>query len=126
MQFRRRISSLRMSAPLPSNVHVPKNDADHAVLESLRPLKGKQFDDAYIATVGLQGHKEAIAAFQREATDGQVAQIKDAAAKALPTIQDHYQDGTGAGPQEGNIQLKATCPQNSLLQCNAGHENRNQ
>jgi putative membrane protein len=80
-----------LTAALPSNVQVPKNDADNAVLESLRPLKGKQFDDAYIEKVGLQGHKEAIAAFQREATDGQVAQIKDAAAKALPTIQHHYQ-----------------------------------
>lgn len=82
--------SRELKAALPPNVEVPENP-DRAVLKSLQPLQGKQFDDAYIAKVGLQGHREAITAFEREAATGQVAQIKAAAAKALPTIQHHYQ-----------------------------------
>jgi predicted outer membrane protein len=85
-----RLSS-ELKAALPTTVKFPENSPDRAVLESLRPLKGKQFDDAYIAKVGLQGHKEALTAFQREAAGGQIPQIKEAAAKALPTIQHHYQ-----------------------------------
>jgi putative membrane protein len=85
-----RLSS-ELKAALPSTVKVPENSPDRAVLESHCPLKGKQFDEAYIAKVGLQGRKEALAAFQREAADGQVPQIREAAAKALPTIQHHYQ-----------------------------------
>jgi putative membrane protein len=79
-----------LKAALPASFKIPQNDPDHAVLESLRPLRGKQFDDAYIAKVGLQGHREAIAAFQREANGGQVAQIREAARTALPTIKHHY------------------------------------
>ena len=70
---------------------VPESSPGRTVLESLCPLKGKQFDEAYIAKVGLQGRKEALAAFQREAADGQVPQIREVAAKALPTIQHHHQ-----------------------------------
>jgi putative membrane protein len=80
-----------LKAALPAGLKVPENSPDRAVLESLRPLKGKQFDDAYIAEVGLQGHRQAIAAFQREASSGQVPQIREAARKALPTIQHHLQ-----------------------------------
>ena len=46
---------------------VPESSPGRTVLESLCPLKGEQFDEAYIAKVGLQGRKEALAAFQREA-----------------------------------------------------------
>jgi predicted outer membrane protein len=80
-----------LKAALPASFKVPESGPDRAVLESLQPLKGKQFDDAYIATVGLQGHREAIAAFEREASGGQVAPIRQAARKALPTIKHHYQ-----------------------------------
>jgi len=80
-----------LKAALPAGVKVPENSPDRTVLESLRPLKGKQFDDAYIAEVGLQGHRQAIAAFQREVSGGQVPQIREAAHKALPIIQHHLQ-----------------------------------
>jgi putative membrane protein len=80
-----------LKAALPAGLKAPEDSPDRAVLESLQRLKGKQFDEAYIAKVGLQGHREAIAAFEREADGGQVPQIRKAAAKALPTIQHHYQ-----------------------------------
>src|ERR1700750_254608 len=39
----------------------------------------------------MQGREEALAAFQREAADRQAPQIREVAAKALRTIQHHYQ-----------------------------------
>jgi putative membrane protein len=39
----------------------------------------------------VQGHKEAVAAFEKEAADGQNPKLKKAAQDALPTIQKHYQ-----------------------------------
>lgn len=80
---------LKMAAP--HGVSVPKDNSDTTVLDSLRPLKGPQFDQAYVKAVGLQGHKEAIAAFQKEISDGQDASLKKAATDALPTIKEHYQ-----------------------------------
>jgi predicted outer membrane protein len=57
----------------------------------LRPLKGRQFDEAYVQKVGLEGHKQAIAAFEKEISEGQDASLKKAARSALPTIKEHYQ-----------------------------------
>ncbi|WP_144154383.1 DUF4142 domain-containing protein [Paraburkholderia sp. BCC1885] len=81
-------AQLKMAAP--HGVEVPKDNSDTAVLDSLRPLKGPDFDKAYIAKVGVDGHKQAIAAFEKEVSDGQNASLKKAAQKALPTIKEHY------------------------------------
>ncbi|APR35822.1 DUF4142 domain-containing protein [Paraburkholderia sp. SOS3] len=81
--------SLQLKAAVPHGVDVPK-EADTSALDSIRSLKGAEFDSAYISKFGLQGHKDAIAAFQDEAQNGQDASIKKAAQKALPTIQHHY------------------------------------
>jgi putative membrane protein len=78
---------LKMAAP--HGVAVPKDNSDPAVLDSLKGLHGKEFDTAYIQKVGVQGHQEAVQAFQKEAQDGQNASLKKAAQKALPTIQEH-------------------------------------
>jgi len=80
---------LKMAAP--HGVTVPKDNSDMEVLDALRPLKGAQFDKMYVQKVGLEGHKQAIAAFEKEISDGQNASLKKAAQKALPTIKDHYQ-----------------------------------
>ncbi|RFU44373.1 DUF4142 domain-containing protein [Paraburkholderia sp. DHOC27] len=80
---------LKMAAP--HGVVVPKDNSDMTLLDSLKPLKGAEFDKAYISKVGLEGHKEAIAAFEKEISDGQNADLKKAAQKALPTIKEHYQ-----------------------------------
>jgi predicted outer membrane protein len=79
--------SLKMAAP--HGVAVPKDNSDESVLDSLKGLQGKEFDTAYIKQVGLAGHEKAVAAFQTEADGGQNADLKKAAQKALPTIQEH-------------------------------------
>lgn len=81
-------AQLKMAAP--HGIMVPKDNSDTALLDSLKSLKGKAFDSAYIEKVGLKGHKEAMDAFQKEASNGSNAQLKAAAQKALPTIQKHY------------------------------------
>jgi predicted outer membrane protein len=79
---------LKMAAP--HGVEVPKDNSDTTILDALKPLKGKEFDQAYIQKVALEGHKQAIAAFEKEIADGQDAKLKEAAQKALPTIKEHY------------------------------------
>jgi putative membrane protein len=81
--------AMQLKAAVPHGVDVPK-DADTSALDSIRSLKGSDFDSAYISKFGVQGHKDAIAAFQDEAQNGQDASLKKAAQKALPTIQHHY------------------------------------
>jgi putative membrane protein len=78
---------LKMAAP--KGVTVPKDNSDPSTLESLKALKGKEFDTAYIQRAGVQGHQEAVAAFQTEAQQGQNAALKKAAQDALPTVQAH-------------------------------------
>jgi putative membrane protein len=80
-------AQLKMAAP--HGVKVPKDNSDTAVLASLKPLRGKEFDTAYIQQVGLDGHKKAVEAFKTEANGGQNADLKMAAQKALPTIEEH-------------------------------------
>jgi putative membrane protein len=79
----------QLKMAVPHGVSMPKG-ADTAALDSLRSLKGADFDSAYISKFGVQGHKDAIAAFQDEAQNGLDANLKKTAQKALPTIQHHY------------------------------------
>ncbi|MDR5826137.1 DUF4142 domain-containing protein [Caballeronia sp. LZ043] len=78
---------LKMAAP--HGVTVPKDNSDETVISALKPLRGKEFDAMYIKKVGLEGHQQAVEAFQKEAQEGQNADLKKAAQKALPTIQEH-------------------------------------
>jgi hypothetical protein len=39
---------------------IPKDNSDTSVIDSLRPLKGAEFDKAYVQKVGVQGYKDAI------------------------------------------------------------------
>ncbi|NML34858.1 DUF4142 domain-containing protein [Paraburkholderia antibiotica] len=71
-------------------VDVPKNDPDAAVLASINNLRGADFDKTYIEQVALAGEQKALSAFQAEIASGRDEQLKDAAKKALPTIQQHY------------------------------------
>jgi putative membrane protein len=90
---------LKMAAP--KGVTVPKDNSDTSILDTLKGLKGKEFDQAYIQKVGLQGHKEAIAAFQKEIAEGQDAKLKKAAQDAMPTIQEHYKRAQDLAAQKG-------------------------
>lgn len=80
---------LKMVAP--HGVTVPKDNSDTALLDSLRPLYDQAFDRAYVEKVGVEGHRSAVEVFRQEASQGQVAELKAAAQKALPTIEHHYQ-----------------------------------
>ncbi|SAL02913.1 membrane protein [Caballeronia fortuita] len=90
---------LKMAAP--HGVTVPKDNSDTSVLDSLKPLHGKDFDTAYIQKVGVQGHQEAVQAFQKEAQEGQNAKLKQAAQKALPTIQEHLKMAQDLAAKKG-------------------------
>lgn len=90
---------LKMAAP--RGVAVPKDNSDPAVLDALKPLKGKAFDAAYIKTVGVDGHQKAVAAFQKEAQEGQNSELKKAATKALPTIQHHLEMARALAAKKG-------------------------
>jgi predicted outer membrane protein len=90
---------LKMAAP--HGVTVPKDNSDTTVLGPLKGLKGKAFDQAYISRVGVEGHKQAIAAFEKEIADGQNAKLKEAAKDALPTIKKHYQMAQDLAAKKG-------------------------
>ncbi|CAB3788829.1 hypothetical protein LMG28614_02769 [Paraburkholderia ultramafica] len=79
-----------LRAASPRGVDVPKNDPDTAVLASINNLRGAEFDKTYIEQVALAGEQKALSAFQAEIASGRDEQLKDAAKKALPTIQEHY------------------------------------
>ncbi|WP_341312649.1 DUF4142 domain-containing protein [Paraburkholderia sp. IMGN_8] len=80
-----------LRAASPRGVDVPKNDPDTAVLASINNLRGADFDKAYIEQVALAGEQKALSVFQAEIASGRDEQLKDAAKKALPTIQEHYE-----------------------------------
>jgi putative membrane protein len=79
-----------LRAASPRGVDVAKNDPDAAVLASINNLRGADFDKVYIEQVALAGEQKALSAFQAEIASGRDEQLKDAAKKALPTIQEHY------------------------------------
>jgi putative membrane protein len=64
--------------------------ADASVTGSLESLHGADFDKAYIAQVAVDGHRKAVAVFSTESKDGNNAQLKNVAARALPIIKHHY------------------------------------
>jgi len=92
-------AELKMAAP--HGVEVPKDNSDTGVLNALKPLKGKEFDQAYIQRIGLEGHQAAITAFEKEISDGQNADLKNAAQKALPAIQGHYKMAQDLAAKKG-------------------------
>jgi predicted outer membrane protein len=90
---------LKMAAP--HGVEVPKDNSDTSILDTLKQMKGKEFDQAYIQKVGLEGHQSAIAAFEKEISHGQNADLKKAAQKALPTIKEHYKMAQDLAAKKG-------------------------
>lgn len=79
-----------LRAASPRGVDVPHNNPDTATLDSIKNLRGADFDKAYIEQVALSGQQKTLSAFQAEIASGRNAQLKDAAQKALPTIQAQY------------------------------------
>ncbi|MDR5798043.1 DUF4142 domain-containing protein [Caballeronia sp. LZ008] len=93
--------SVQLKIAAPHGVAVPKDNSDTAVLDALRPLKGREFDSMYIKKVGVEGHEKAVEAFQKEAQQGQNAELKKAAQKALPTIEHHLQMAKALAAKKG-------------------------
>jgi putative membrane protein len=67
----------------------PTPAADSALVGKLQSLKGKEFDQAYVEQIGVEAHQRAVDLFQQESQSGTDAQLKAAAAHALPTIKHH-------------------------------------
>ncbi len=79
-----------LRAASPRGVDVPHNNPDTATLDSIKNLRGAEFDKAYIEQIALGGEQKTLSAFQAEIASGRNEQLKDAARKALPTIQAQY------------------------------------
>ncbi|HKT97710.1 MAG TPA: DUF4142 domain-containing protein [Paraburkholderia sp.] len=76
-----------MRAASPRGVDVPRNDPDTAVLDSIKNLRGADFDKAYIEQVALAGQQKTLSAFQAEIAQGRDAGLKKVATEGLPVIQ---------------------------------------
>jgi putative membrane protein len=79
-----------MRAASPRGVDVPANDPDTAVLDSIKNLRGADFDKTYIEQVALDGQQKTLSAFQAEIASGRNEELKKAATQALPVIQADY------------------------------------
>lgn len=93
--------SAKLKGAVPRGVTVPKDSADASQLATLRGLKGKEFDEAYIKNVGLKGHEDAIATFKKQIAEGQNAKLKQLAESALPTIEKHYEMAQSLAKKKG-------------------------
>ncbi|MFD1559923.1 DUF4142 domain-containing protein [Paraburkholderia silviterrae] len=76
-----------MRAASPRGVDVPRNDPDMATIDSIKNLRGADFDKAYIEQVALAGQQKTLSAFQAEIASGRDAGLKKAASEGLPVIQ---------------------------------------
>lgn len=98
-----------------SKANIPLPDGEHAkkhkkMVDKLSKLQGAEFDKAY-AKAMVKDHDEDVAAFQKQAENGQSPEIKAFAAKTLPVLQSHQQlakdmqdstKGMGSGNTGGN------------------------
>ncbi|MCY0389045.1 DUF4142 domain-containing protein [Robbsia sp. Bb-Pol-6] len=93
--------SMGLKSAAPHDVTLPKDNVDPAVMDALKGLKGKAFDDAYIKQVGVAGHQKAVMAFQDEVANGTNADLKKAASKSLPVIEGHLRMGQALAKKKG-------------------------
>jgi putative membrane protein len=70
----------------------PKHKALRARLEK---LSGEAFDRAYMNEM-VMGHRKAVTAFRTESNSGKDPELKQWAAKTLPTIEDHLKQAQDA------------------------------
>ena len=62
-----------------------------AKLQSLRGLKGNEFDRRFVEVLGLEAHRATIEKFRNEISDGTDPQVKSFAQKVLPKLEQHLQ-----------------------------------
>ena len=80
------------AAATKAGLTVPKGlDAQHdKMIAPFEKLKGAAFDRRFAREM-VMGHEKAIAAYKKEAENGQNADIKAYASQALPTLEKHLQ-----------------------------------
>jgi putative membrane protein len=73
-----------------ANIDLPNQMSakDQATYDRLSKLSGSAFDRAY-ARAMVTDHRQDIAQFRKEATNGENASIKNFASQTLPTLQEH-------------------------------------
>lgn len=76
-----------MRAASPRGVDVPRDDPDTAMIDSIKNLRGADFDKTYIEQVALGAQQKTLSAFQAEIASGRDAGLKKAASEGLPVIQ---------------------------------------
>jgi putative membrane protein len=64
------------------------DDQHQATQDDLAQLTGAAFDQAYMAHM-VEAHLQAVALFQQEVKNGQDRNVKEWAARILPTLQEH-------------------------------------
>jgi putative membrane protein len=70
---------------------------DKLTKERLSKLSGEQFDKAYMADM-VKDHTQDVADFERESRSGVNPDVKDFAAKTLPTLKDHLRQAREIAP----------------------------
>lgn len=82
---------------------VPKElDSEHAArLSTLRDLHGLEFDRQY-RDMQVTAHKDAIALFERAASESKDADVKALAERLLPTLRTHQEKLNEIPPTEGS------------------------
>jgi putative membrane protein len=89
-------------------VTLPKElDSTHkAMAERLSQLSGAEFDRAYMSEM-VKDHTKDVSAFQHQAGQGTDPEVKNWAAKTLPTLQQHLEMAQDTAQKVGAIQKSA-------------------
>lgn len=69
------------------------SSAHAAHLQKLQGLSGAEFDGEYAAQIGVAGHQEAVALFERASREAANADVRALAEKALPGKREHLELG---------------------------------
>jgi putative membrane protein len=83
-------------------VTLPTEMSDEAkeTQQRLQKLSGAEFDKAYMQEM-LKDHQKDVEAFKQQATNGMDPDVKNWAAKTLPTLHEHYQLGQTTAEKVG-------------------------
>jgi putative membrane protein len=72
---------------------------DKALKDRLSKLSGPQFDKVYMNNMVID-HKKDVAEFAKESKSGNDSDVKQFAAKTLPTLKDHLKEAEGIAPSK--------------------------
>lgn len=78
---------------------------DAHMIKHLQNLKGADFDTAYIKHM-VRDHKQTIREFQKEADNGDDADLRNFASKTLPTLQEHLRQAQDVESKLSSSALK--------------------